>query len=226
MLFLLSKTAIGGDSSGLSLWEVGGMYFSMPYAKHTIEVDINGWYESDEPGLSPYGSYAFTDDFTMKVEVPFAFSKPVMKSFRITGLFGKQWGKSDAVLSGDLSLESYTGESARIIPNMGVNGALRKGIFAFLGRVSGGTDIYFNAGKKSALRIESEIAPFIYTGRIGMVGVPVIYEYTYGKSTLNVGVDLELYLPVNISLYVVPRYEALTSRDLSLWFGLTWMRIP
>jgi hypothetical protein len=213
-------------SSGLSLWEVGGMYFSIPYSKHTIEADINGWYEPGAPGISIYGSYAFTDNVTLKLEVPFAFSEPVTQSFKITGLFGKQWEAGIATVSGDLSLETYYGDSPEIIPALGFNGARRWGIFALLGRISGGADVYLDTAGGYEWRGEAEIGPFIYTGQIGMVGLPVMYEYTYGESALNIGIDWELYLPLNISLNVVPRYEVLNGGGLSAWFGVSWMLTP
>jgi hypothetical protein len=221
-------------SSGLSLWEVGGGYFSMPYYKHTVEVAINGWYEPEDQGLSIYGSYAFTDNFTLKLEVPFAFSDPVMGSFKITGLFGKQWEAGDAALAGDLSLETFFGESPEIFPALGVNAAKRWGIFALLGRISGGPEVFLDSAGGYDIRGEAEIAPFVYTGQIGMVGLPVIYEYTSGDSggsALNIGLDWELYLPLNISLNAVPRYEILNGDFLkgegfSIWFGISWMYIP
>jgi hypothetical protein len=52
---------LSGDD--LSLWETGGMYFCVPYAKGTLEYDGNFWFEDEGPGMSLYGSCALSDHF-------------------------------------------------------------------------------------------------------------------------------------------------------------------
>jgi hypothetical protein len=65
----------------------------------------------------------------------------------------------------------------------------------------------------------------VYTGEIGMIGVPVMYEYD-GASALNVALDWELYLPAGFSLSLVPRYEVAGESGFSFWASLAWMIEP
>lgn len=223
-----ARPDVPSSDDDLSLYEVGGMYFGMPYAKGTAEVDVNFWYEDESPGISLYGSYAFTDHLTFKLEVPAQFEQPIVSGFKATGIFGILNDAGSFSLSADLSGECYFGDKWQdIIPTLGLNIASRHGIFAVLGRMSGGCDLYFESGSGSYEAIASaECGPFVYTKDFGMVGVPVIYDWSSDGPALNIGLDWELYLPANFSFSIVPRVNVLDNGKFSIWGSFAWMYAP
>jgi hypothetical protein len=229
---LLASSVIIGEikaESDLSLWETGGMYFCVPYAKGTVESDLNVWHEDGVPGYSLYGSYAFSDKFTLKLETPFEFqTSPYLQGFKATGLYGMQSKTGDRTLSIDGNFEYRIGEDWKeLIPSIGCNAAKRWGRFAMLARISGGVSLYSDSSGSSTGGVcEIEAAPFMYTGDLGMVGSPLMFEYSYGETSVNLALDWELYLPGGISLWVVPRYEVVGGSGFSVWTGIAWMRIP
>lgn len=222
-LFMFS-TSLFAQESDLSLWETGGMYYCMPYQKGTIEVDYNYWYEDDASGMSLYGSYALNDKVTLKLELPGDFSTSVFSGGKLTALYGCTY--SDQSLSIDLNAEFYKGEDwLDGFIFSGVNIGVRNGTLAVLGRLSGGAERYTESALVDISPIfEAEIAPFIYTGTIGMIGAPLMAEYRSNEFSLNIALDMELYLPKSISLWVVPRYEIIGSSGFSVWTGIAWMQ--
>jgi hypothetical protein len=215
-------------SDDLSFWETGGMYFCVPYEKGTLEFDVNLWYEDDEPGLSLFGSYAVTDHFTLKLDVPATFVSPFFSGFKASALYGMQNESSDLTLSGDVNMGCYFGEGwSEFAPTVGFNAGKRWGIFALIGRISGGLDAFTEADETVVTKIgEAEISPFLYTGDFGMVGTPLMMEYAGDFLSVNIGLDVEIYLPLGISLNFVPRYEVRGESGLSVWAGISWMHIP
>jgi hypothetical protein len=215
-------------SADLSFWETGGMYFCVPYTKGTLEFDYNLWYEDDAPGMSLFGSYAVTDHFTLKLDVPATFVSPFLSGFKASGLYGMQNEPTDLTLSGDVNMECYFGQGfSEFAPTVGFNAGKRWGIFALIGRASGGIDAYTEADATVVTKIgEAEISPFIYTGEFGMVGTPLMLEYADDFLSINIALDWEIYLPFGISLNIVPRYEVRGGSGLSVWAGISWMRIP
>jgi hypothetical protein len=212
-----------------SLWETGGMYFCVPYGKGTTEVDLNAWHEDGAPGFSLYGSYAFSDNTTLKLDVPFSFeASPYIQGAKITGLFGMQGKEGDVSLSGDVNLEYYSGEGwSDVTPTLGFNAAKRWGMFALLARIGGGISWYTENNQTSSGGAgEAEAGPFFYTGDFGMVGLPLMFEYGDNESTVNCALDWEIYLPGGFSLWVVPRYEVSGSSGFSIWTGIAWMKMP
>jgi hypothetical protein len=71
----------------LSLQKTGGMYFGAPYKQGMIELDCNFWYEDKLSALSLYGSYACSDNLTLKLEIPAAFTSLILSGFKAIGLF-------------------------------------------------------------------------------------------------------------------------------------------
>jgi hypothetical protein len=221
--FTATTSLYGGD---LQLWETGGMYFGLPYTKGTVEADYNFWHEDGSPGMSLYGSYAFTDNFTLKLEVPGEFESPVFYGAKVTALLGQTDTSGGWTVSADFSAEAYGGEKwSDITAIAGVNGGRRWGAFALLGRLSGGAERYREEGEPDITAIfEGEVGPFVYTGDFGMAGIPVMTEYRYSSFSMNIALDWEIYLPFSISLWFVPRYEVLGESGFSIWCGVAWMR--
>lgn len=220
---LLLSTSLFAQESDLSLWETGGMYFGMPYQKGTIEVDYNYWYEDDAPGMSLYGSYALNDKVTLKLELPGDFGTSVFSGCKITGLYGCT--SSDQSVSIDLNAEFSKGDNwfdGFIFS--GVNIGVRNGTIAVFGRLSGGAERYAESTLVDiSPMLEIEIAPFMYTGTMGMVGIPLMAEYRSNEFSFNVALDAELFLPKSISLWIVPRYEIAGSSGFSIWTGIAWV---
>jgi hypothetical protein len=213
----------------LSLWETGGMYFCIPYGRGTAEIDLNYWYEDNTPGYSLYGSYAFSDKLTLKAEAPFDFwSAPFFQSMKVTGLYGILTKKGDFTLSGDANFDFGFGEEGRVvIGTIGGNLGKRWGSFALLTRTDGGVSMVPGSGGKSPNGVgEVEAAPFMYTGNLGIVGLPLMFEYGDRAASVNVAFDWELFLPKGFSFWLVPRYEVIGSSGFSVWTGVAWMRFP
>jgi hypothetical protein len=222
-LLAFPPSARGED---LKLWETGGMYFGIPYTKGTIEFDYNVWYEDRLPGMSLYGSYAFSDNLTVKFELPAEFELPVFYGGKGSVVLGRLSSLGDQTVSFDFSGEVYGGAWwSDCVLIAGVNGARLWGKFALLGRVSAGSEWY---GENDTIDLsglgETEIGLFRYTGDFGMVGIPIMTEYRMEYFSINVALDWELYLPHSLSLWLVPRYEVLGESGFSLWCGVAWMR--
>lgn len=193
----LAVSCLAGDS-GLSIWETGGMYFCMPYGKGTDEVDLNAWYEDGAPGFSLFGSHAFSDNATLKLEVPFSFeSTPYFQGVKVSGLLGKSGAEGDMTLSGDANMEYSFGEGWRdVMPTLGCNFGKRWGTFTLLTRLSGGFSWYTENNRAVYGGLcEAETGPFFYTGDFGMLGLPLMVEYVNNESAVNGALDWEIYLP-------------------------------
>jgi hypothetical protein len=176
--------------------------------------------------MSLYGSYSLSDRLTLKLDLPAAFDEPpYFQGFKAPGLYGMQNENGDLTFSGDLNLEYYLGEGwNEIIPTIGFNTGKRWGTFALLGRISGGIDSYTESGSTTTTAIgEAEIGPFVYTGEIGMIGTPLMVEYVDEYASVNIALDWEIYLPFNLSLWIVPRYEVRGESGFSVWTGIAWM---
>jgi hypothetical protein len=224
----ISASCLAGESD-LSLWETGGMYFCVPYSRGSTEVDLNAWHEDKAPGYSLYGSYAFSDHSTLKLEVPVSFeSSPYVQGMKVTELYGIQVKGGDRTLSGDANVEYYFGEGwNQFIPTIGCNAAKRWGTFALLSRIGGGVSILTENSKTSFGRAaEAEVGPFIYTGDLGMIGLPLMFEYGDNEASVNCAIDWELYLPKGFSLWIVPRYEVHGNSGFSIWTGIAWLKTP
>jgi hypothetical protein len=224
----IAASCMAGDP-GLSLWETGGMYFSVPYGKGTEEIDLNAWHEDGAPGFSLYGSHAFSDNSTLKLEVPFSFeSAPYVNGVKVSGLFGLLSREGTMSLSGDANLEYLSGEGWQDVkPTLGCNFGKRWGTFALLTRISGGVSRQTENNRTSSDGVfEAEAGPFIYTGDFGMVGLPLMFEYGDNESSVNCALDWEIYLPGGFSLWVVPRYEVMGGSGFSIWNGIAWMKTP
>lgn len=228
-VFAVVVSCPAGDT-GLSLWETGGMYFCVPYNTGATEVDLNAWHEDGASGYSLYGSYAFSENVTIKLEIPSSFESSPLK---ITGLFGMQNPGGDMTLSGDINAGYSYGEGwSDYVPTLGCNAGIRLGVLALLSRLSAGAHIYRERNQVSIDSVcEAEVGPFIYTGDFGMVGLPIMFEYggdetALNGSAVNCALDWELYLPGGFSLWVVPRYEVRGSSGFSIWTGIAWMRMP
>jgi len=210
----------------LKLWETGGMYFGIPYTQGTIEVDYNAWYEDRFPGMSLYGSYAFTDNVTAKLELPAEFELPVFYGGKGSFVFGRLSSVGDKTVSSDFSGEVYGGAGwSDFIVTYGINGGQRWGKIALLGRISAGAEWYSESDTISLLGLgEAEVGLFRYTGDFGMIGIPIMAEYRMESFSINVALDGELYLPHSLSLWLVPRYEVLGESGFSIWCGVAWMR--
>jgi hypothetical protein len=226
-LMVIVSAACSLADEDLSLWETGGMYFSIPYKKGTMEFDYNYWNEDKLSAMSLYGGYAVSDNLTLKLEIPAAFSKPIFSGFKATGLWGRQGSSGDHTLSLDGNLEWYGGSGGSdLMLSIGGNAARRWGIFAALGRASAGVERYAEGTSVDVTPVgEAELGPFLYTGSIGMIGIPLMAEYRSREITINAAADLELYLPFSISLWIVPRYELKGGSGFSIWAGIAWMRM-